>query len=373
MSKYDKEKQIVTEILTKVDIIPNGTRPWDIQVHDDSVYAQALTGNLALGETYMQGLWDCEALDDFFFRIIRGGLDKKVKFTWSLAAHILKNKLLNLQDKRGAAKLAHYETGNELFQKMLDKRMTYTCGYWETAKDLDTAQEAKLDLICRKLGLKPGMKVLDIGCGWGSFMKYAAEKYGVSCVGLTISRAQAELGRQMCQGLPIEFKLQDYRDEKGEYDRIVSVGMFEHVGQKNHRAYMETVHRCLKDNGLFLLHCVGANPFVRNDAPDPWISKYIFGNYLVPSIMNIGDATHDLFIMEDWHNFGAYYDLTLMAWFHNFEKNWPAIKKDYDEVFFRMWKYYLLSLAGAFRTRTLPLWQIVLSKEGVLGGYKSIR
>jgi cyclopropane-fatty-acyl-phospholipid synthase len=251
---------------------------------------------------------------------------------------------------------------------MLDKRMVYTCGYWKDAKTLDEAQEAKLDLTCKKLNLKPGMKVLDIGCGWGSFAKYAAEKYKVKVVGITVSKEQAVLAKALCKGLPIEIRLQDYRDLNEKFDRIVSLGMFEHVGYKNYKTYMKVVHRCLKDDGLFLLHTIGGNKSVKST--DPWIDKYIFPNSMLPSIKQMGDAIEDYFVMEDWHNFSADYDKTLMAWYNNFENSWNKLKDDYDERFHRMWRYYLLACAGTFRARKSQLWQIVLSKDGIKEGYR---
>ena len=265
----------------------------------------------------------------------------------------------------------HYDKGNDLYKAMLDKRLTYTCGYWKKAKTLDQAQEAKLDLVCKKLNLKPGQKILDIGCGWGSFAKYAAEKYKVKVVGITVSKEQIAFAKKLCKGLPIEIRLQDYRDIREKFDHIVSLGMFEHVGVKNYRKYMKVVHRCLKDDGLFLLHTIGRNKSLTTS--DPWAEKYIFPNSMLPSIKQIGESIEELFVMEDWHNFGTDYDKTLMAWFTNFRKNWNKIKKNYDERFYRMWKYYLLASAGLFRARKGQLWQIVLSKKGVPKGYNSIR
>jgi cyclopropane-fatty-acyl-phospholipid synthase len=233
---------------------------------------------------------------------------------------------------------------------------------------LTAAQENKLDLICRKLDLRPGMTVLDIGCGWGSFMRFAAEYYQVSCVGVTISREQAQWARENSAGLPLEYRLQDYRELNQRFDRVVSVGMFEHVGHKNYRTYMEVAHRCLEDDGLFLLHTIGKNE--RASTPDPWIDKYIFPNGALPSIGQIGDAADGLFVAEDLHNFGADYDKTLMAWCRNFESAWPRFSAQLGERFYRMWRYYLLSCAGAFRARDIQLWQWVFSKEGIEGGYR---
>ena len=365
-------ERLMRDLLERADIRVNGDRPWDIQLHNDDVPERALAyGNLGLGEAYMDGDWDVEQLDEFFFRILRARIKDQVQ-PLRLVFHSLRAKLLNLQSMRRAKQVGevHYDLGNDFYEAMLDRRMTYTCGYWKHAETLNEAQEAKLDLICRKLELEPGMRVLDIGCGWGSFMQYAAEHYGVECVGVTISEEQVRLGRERCQGLPVEFRLQDYREVDETFDRVVSVGMFEHVGRKNHRTFMETVNRCLHDEGLCLLHTIGKNR--RNAPPDPWIDKYIFPNGDLPSLGQVADAAEDLAIVEDMHNFGADYDHTLMAWHRNFEAAWPLFRDRYGDRFYRMWRYYLLSCAALFRAREVQLWQFVLSPRGQLGGYQRV-
>lgn len=328
---------------------------------------------MALGESYMDGWWEVDDLAEFFHKIMSVNLDETVKKNKKLLFRLLRSKLFNLQTKNKSRKIAehHYNIGNELYKNMLDKRMTYTCGYWQDTDSLDQAQENKLDLVCRKIGLKAGDKVMDIGSGWGSFAKFATEKYGVSVVGYNVSSEQVKLSREICQGLPIEFRHQDYREADEKFDHIVSLGMIEHVGYKNYKEYMKVAHRCLKDGGLFLLHTIGGNKSVTHT--DPWIGKYIFPDSMLPSIKQLSSAFEGLFVMEDWHSFGAYYDRTLMAWYENFSKNWDKIKDKYDERFFRMWRYYLLACAGSFRCRKNQLWQIVLSKHGVPGGYQSIR
>lgn len=321
----------------------------------------------------MDGWWDCERLDKFIYRILLHKLENSVRQNRRLLLKALHAKVLNRQSKKRAFLIGkrHYDLWNDLFKHMLDRRMTYSCAYWKDAKNLDDAQEAKLDLICRKIGLQPGMSVLDIGCGWGSFISYAMEKYNIKAVGITVSKEQVEFAKELCRGLPVEILIQDYREIKGKFDCIVSIGMFEHVGYKNYRTFMRIVHQYLKDDGLFLLHTIGGNKSVTST--DPWIDKYIFPNGMLPSIMQIGKAIEGLFVMEDWHNFSADYDKTLMAWHENFSKYWGELESSYDERFYRMWKYFLLSCAGAFRSRENQLWQIVLSKPGVPGGYRSIR
>lgn len=361
------------QLLSTAGVEIDGPNDCDIQVHNENFYQMVLgKGSLGLGESYMDAWWDCRKLDKFFFKILRGNLSKKIK-TWNLAFHYIKARLFNYQKKSKAFEIAkkHYDAGNELFVKMLGKTMVYTCGYWKDAKNLEEAQEAKLDLVCRKIGLKPGMKVLDIGCGFGSFMKFAVEKYKVSAVGVSVSKEQIKFGEELCAGLPVEFKFLDYREVEGKFDRIVSLGMLEHVGYKNYKRFFEVTAKSLTNDGLFLLHTIGNDRSVSTG--EPWLDKYIFPNGMLPSIKQLGEAMEGLFILEDLHNFGADYYKTLMAWFANFDKSWSGIKKDYSDRFYRMWKYYLLQCAGIFRARKTQLWQMVLSKEGVLGGYESIR
>ncbi len=370
----DRLKKTADELLSLAGVEINGTNPWDIQVHNGNFYRRILRqGSLGLGESYMDSWWDCAELDQFFCRVLGANLEDKIKGNWRLLLRAIAARVFNLQSRRRAFQVGerHYDLGNDLFKNMLDKRMVYSCAYWKNARSLDEAQENKLDLICRKIGLKPGMRVLDIGCGWGSFARYAAEKYGTEVVGITVSKEQMALGKGVCEGLPVEIRLQDYRDLNESFDHIVSVGMFEHVGYKNYRTFMEFVHKCLKDGGLFLLHTIGFNVSVKT--PEPWTSKYIFPNGLLPSIKQIATSIEGLFVMEDWHNFSADYDRTLMAWYRNFENSWDKIKAKYDERFHRMWRYFLLSSAGGFRARRNQLWQVVLSKRGVPGGYTSIR
>ena len=251
--------------------------------------------NLGIGESYMDGWWDAERVDEFICRVLGAQLDEKVQRNLSIVLRLLTAKLFNLQSKRRAFIIGekHYDLGNELFQNMLDKRMNYSCAYWKDAGSLDEAQENKLDLICRKIYLKPGMRVLDIGCGWSAFGKYAAEKYNAEVVGITVSKEQVELGRKLCQGLPVEIRLMDYRDLNEKFDRIVSVGMFEHVGYKNYRTFFEIVNKCLNDDGLFLLHTIGTNKSEKT--LDPWTEKYIFPNGLLPSIAQIGKSIEKYF------------------------------------------------------------------------------
>ncbi len=358
-------KKNVISLLEKAGITIGGNNPWDIQVYNENIYKRLLTeGNLGAGESYMDKWWDCKALDKCLEKVIRAKIHTYVKENWKIVWHVLKSKIFNMQTINRAFQVGkqHYDIGNDLYSAMLDKRMLYTCGYWKNANNLDDAQEAKLDLVCRKVGLEPGMKVLEFGCGFGAFAKFAAEKYGAQVTGLTVSEEQVKLGKDLCKGLPVEIRLEDYRNISGEYDRVISIGVMEHVGYKNYRTYMKRVHQNLKKDGVAFIHTIGSNySYTTSNA---WSEKYIFPNSMLPSIAQIGKAMEGLFVMEDWHNFGEDYDKTLLAWYDNFEKAWPKLKDTYGDRFYRMWRYYLLSCAAGFRTREMQLWHIVMTKMG---------
>lgn len=363
--KMQNAELVLRDLLSLADIDVNGSDPWDIQVRDQRFFQRVLQdSSLGLGESYMEGWWDCQAIDELINRVLRANLDEKVKNESRFLFQVARAKLFNRQSKGRAYEVGirHYDLGNELYQSMLDKRMTYSCGYWKNAANLDLAQEAKLDLICKKVGLKPGMKVLDIGCGWGSFAKYAAEKFDAKITGVTVSKEQLALGLELCKGLPVELRLQDYREIQGKFDAVISIGSFEHVGTRNYKTYMQVVDRCLKDDGVALIHTIGSNRSLSTG--EPWTDKYIFPNGVLPSISQIGTAMEETFVMEDWHNFGPDYDKTLIAWHSNFESSWPKLAKQYDDRFYRMWRYYLLSSAGGFRSRRQQLWQVVFSRCG---------
>jgi len=364
-------KEVVTKLLEEADIQVGGSRPQDIQIHDERLCSRVLSGgSLALGESYMDGWYDANSLDEFILKILEAKLDVKVKGRKNLIMPYLKAKLLNRQ-KTHAHHIGrwHYDIGNDLYSEMLDKNMQYSCAYWKNAKTLEKAQEDKMNLICRKLQLKEGETLLDIGCGWGGLLKYAAQKYGIKGLGITVSKEQAAYAKKSCEGLPIEIRIEDYRKVSEKFDKIVSVGMIEHVGYKNYKEYMKVVNRCLKDDGIFLLHTIGSNTTSKNPG-DPWTDKYIFPDGKLPSAAQLSSASEIYFVMEDWHNFGAYYDKTLMAWHENFINAWPKLKDKYSERFYRMWNYYLLSCAAGFRSRQIQLWQIVYTKKGIPGGYE---
>lgn len=367
-------KERCQQILNHADIKIGGPRPWDLQIHDDRFYARVLAeGSMGLGESYMDGWWDVEALDEFFFRIFRAKLNEQTR-TWRDGLLAFKARIFNQQKISRAFQIGrhHYDLGNDLYRTMLDKQMIYSCGYWKDASTLDKAQEAKLELICQKLQLQPSMRLIDIGCGWGGFAAYAARNYGVEVVGITVSEEQANYAREHCRDLPVSIELRDYREQSGTFDRVVSIGMFEHVGHKNYRTFMHKQKDLLTRDGLAMLHTIGRNRSAHN--VDKWINRYIFPNSVLPSAKQISGAAEGLFVIEDWHSFGTYYYTTLMHWFKNFDAGFehlPASK--YDHRFYRMWKFYLLSCAGSFKARINQVWQIILSPKGCLEGYHAPR
>ncbi|OAT24007.1 cyclopropane-fatty-acyl-phospholipid synthase [Buttiauxella gaviniae ATCC 51604] len=362
--------RIVNDMLTRAGVEINGPRPFDIQVKHPDFFKRVLQeGTLGLGESYMDGWWDCERLDIFFHNAIRAGLERQLPHHLKDTLRVAAARLVNLQSKKRAWIVGkeHYDLGNDLFSRMLDEHMQYSCGYWKDATTLSDAQNAKLKMICDKLHLEPGMTLLDIGCGWGGLAEFAARNYGVAVHGVTISAEQQKMAQERCSGLNVNIALQDYRELDMQFDRIVSVGMFEHVGPKNYATYFDVADRNLKPDGIFLLHTIGSNKTF--NGVDPWIDKYIFPNGCLPSVRQIADASEGHFVMEDWHNFGADYDKTLMAWHERFNNFWPEIADNYSERFKRMFSYYLNACAGAFRARDIQLWQVVFTR-GVENGLR---
>lgn len=369
----DNWSRIVSELLGRAGITINGSSPSDPQIKHPDFFKRVLQeGSLGLGESYMDGWWECERLDMFFSSVLRAGLEKQLPRHFKDTLRIASARLFNLQSKKRAWIVGkeHYDLGNDLFSRMLDPLMQYSCGYWKKATTLEEAQQDKLQLICDKLQLQPGMRVLDIGCGWGGLAWFMAKNYGVSVVGVTISAEQQKMAQERCLGLDVDIRLQDYRDLNEQFDRIVSVGMFEHVGPKNYKTYFEVADRNLKPDGIFLLHTIGSKRTDNN--VDPWINKYIFPNGCLPSVRQIANASEPHFIVEDWHNFDADYDTTLMAWHERFQAAWPEIADNYSERFKRMFSYYLNACAGAFRARDIQLWQVVFSR-GIEHGLRVAR
>jgi cyclopropane-fatty-acyl-phospholipid synthase len=356
---------VLESLLFQAGVAVGGRKPWDIDVHDERFFARVLgEKNLGLGEAYMDGWWDCPRVDEFVCRLLKAGLDESVPGGIRHLLLLLPAVFFNLQSQARARLIAerHYDLGNDLFLSFLDPYNQYSCAYFKDTDDLDRAQRNKLELICRKTALRAEDRLLDVGCGWGGLARFASERHGCTVTGVNVSEEQIRYAADFCRNLPVTLAACDYRAIRGTFDKIVSVGMFEHVGWKNYRTFMRIIHRCLADNGIFLLHTIGGNESRRSC--DPWITRYIFPNGMLPSVAQISRSIEGLFVVEDWHNLGPHYDRTLMAWNANFQNAWPRLQAKYDARFKRMWEYYLLSCAGAFRARSNQVWQIVLTKYG---------
>ncbi|HEX3477262.1 MAG TPA: cyclopropane fatty acyl phospholipid synthase [Kofleriaceae bacterium] len=360
-----RAQDLFLELLAKADVQVGGSRPWDLQIHDERIWTRLLRdGTLGAGETYVDGWWDTPALDQFMDHILRARFDESLRENWTLVAQAVRARVLNLQSITRSFDNGqhHYDIGNDLYEPMLGGRLLYTCAYWHNATTLDEAQDAKLDLVCRKIGLRAGMRVLDLGCGWGGFAAFAAERYGVTVTGYTVSQEQVRWAKDHYPQLPIDIRLDDYRNATGTFDAVVSIGLMEHVGWKNYRGYMQLVDRLLAPGGVAFIHTIAGN--IPRAHIEPWFDKYIFPNAVLPTLARVTSAMEGILIPEDVHNIGEHYDRTLMAWWHNFDAAWPTLRARYGDTFYRRWKYYLLTCAGAFRARSQQLFQIVMTRPG---------
>ena len=364
----------IRDLLSQAGINVNGDRPWDIQVNNDKWYKRVWSEkSLGFGESYMDGWWDCQRVDKMICRLLKSDLAGQVKGSISYQLKFISGVLFNLQSRMRSRVVArrHYDLGNDLYFSFLDPYLQYSCAYFKDTGDLNEAQHKKLDLIARKLELKSGDKLLDIGSGWGGLARYMAESRGCEVTGVNISKEQLKHSREFCRGLPVIFLDQDYRDIRGRFDKVVSVGMFEHVGQKNYRTFMEVVSSSLKKDGVFVLQTIGSSKSKKSC--DPWVTRYIFPNGMLPSISQISRSCEGLFDIQHLENLGPHYDKTLMAWHSNFKKAWPDLykkNKKYDQRFKRMWEFYLLSCAGSFRAGSNQLWQIIMTRH--LPGSRSV-
>jgi cyclopropane-fatty-acyl-phospholipid synthase len=366
-------KAIVEEILDAAEIEINGSAQDSIQIHNPNFYKRVVQfRELGLGESYMDGWWECQAMDQMLTKLLNSDVHKRLKLSIPILWHFAKSILLNRQTLTKAAANAkfHYNIGNDLYERMLDREMVYSCAYWDGSPDLEAAQIAKMDLICRKLKLEPGMKLLDIGSGWGGFLRYTVKNYGVVGTGISPADQQIILAKEKSRGLNIEFQQLDYRKLTGKFDRIVSIGMMEHVGPKNYKTFFQKCEDLLEPNGMMLHHTITAN--TPTNSTNPFFDKYIFAGGILPSLTGLARSSEGKFIIEDVHNFGPDYDKTLMQWYKNINAKWSEIPQ-YDLRFRKMWNFYLLASAAAFRSRSIQLLQAVFRPPHAAGKYLSVR
>jgi cyclopropane-fatty-acyl-phospholipid synthase len=349
----------VRDLLARAGVAVDGGRPWDIRVANPAFYRRALDGgSLAVGEAYADGWWEAERLDEFFHRVFKAGLHERLAPSpWS-GWRSLAGRLFGRRGRTHAPEAL----GSDVFRAMLGRRMSGACAYWKDARALDDADEAALELACRKLELKAGMSVLDMGSGWGAFARYAAERHGVSVVGVDISQERVQLARELCKGLPVALRVQDYEEVRGRFDRVVSLGLMEHAGAGSCRAVMAAAARCLKADGVALIHTAA-----RNRAAGPrerWPAAGVLLEDGAPALSRLAAAAEGLFVIEDVHNLGTHYAPTLLAWHENLARRWPGLSGRYGDRLYRTLTFGLLSTAGRFRARQGQLYQIVMTRPG---------
>ena len=385
----------IRSILSAADVQIDGERPWDLQVHHPEQLWPAVLrqGSLGFGNAYVAGVWDCPCLDQLFTRLLLARADERLAGGSRRRQLLqgLREQLVNLQSIRRSTRVArqHYDIEPRIYAAMLDPWWQYSCGYWERASSLEEAQQHKLAMIAAKLRLGSGMRVLDIGCGWGGLAAYLARHHGVEVVGITLSAEQLEVARRHWGHLTVRFERCDYRElpalDLAPFDRVVSVGMFEHVGPRNARRFFQMMRGCLRHDGLALLQTIGARRTTATT--DGWIDTHVFPHGRLPSPGELARSLEDHFLIEDWHNFGLDYDRTLMAWHSRCEAGWddltPLLQERWGASgaagFRRFWRYYLLCCAAFFRSRQGQLWQLVLSPGGATSGgsdggiYRSVR
>eukprot|EP00928_Gymnodinium_smaydae_P010979 TRINITY_DN14121_c0_g5_i1.p1 TRINITY_DN14121_c0_g5~~TRINITY_DN14121_c0_g5_i1.p1 ORF type:complete len:417 (-),score=86.53 TRINITY_DN14121_c0_g5_i1:242-1492(-) len=348
-----------------------------IEVVDSSAWYDIITkGNFGIAEGYMHGKLKVDPLP-FFLSVLNGtsvGTRRKEHadvLGWVMGLVALPTDLLGLvtnqqtKDRSRRVTEQHYDAGNDLYERMLGPSMSYTCAYWKGAENLDQAQENKFDLIRRKLELAPGMKVADLGMGWGTAAEHMHKQAGVNVTGVSLSKEQVKWAQQNLAKPGLQFIWSDFRDHcedpkyMGYYDRVYSIGMMEHVGYKNYQTFFKCIKNLLKPDGLAVVHTIGEPDFV--SAGDPFLEKYIFPGVVIPALSKVTPAFENDFILEDFQNFGHDYSRTLAAWSENSKAFFKENPTAYSLEFQRMWDYYLKMCEALFELRINQLWHFVLS------------
>lgn len=365
MKKFD-EHPFLMKFNGKEHMIGEGKPSFTVNFKKEIPLGELLTStSVALGEAYMNGDLEIEgnlyeALDNFLGQMDKFSTDEK----------ILKKIKLNSTSKKNQQKevTSHYDIGNNFYRLWLDETLSYSCGYFKSSDDtLHQAQINKVDYILKKLNLSEGMSLLDIGCGWGFLLIEAAKKYKIKGVGITLSKEQyKEFEKRIKEeGLEdlLEVKLMDYRDlpKSGmEFDRVVSVGMVEHVGRDNYQLFVDCVDKVLKKGGLFLLHFISE---LKEHPGEPWIRKYIFPGGVIPSLREmVSCVAEDDFHVLDIEDLRPHYNRTLLCWEKNFSDHREEVTEMFDEKFVRMWDMYLSACAATFHNGIIDLHQILMSK-----------
>lgn len=366
-------KLTLTTLLREANIEPNGASPWDPQIKDERFYRTVLLrGSVGLGDAYLNGWWECADISGFILRIIKSGIHLRVPRV-DIFLRRLRFGLIDAQNRIRSKRVAelHYDEDPYIFEVMLGSTNSYTCARWKGVITLDAAQQQKMDLLCKKAGLSSGMTVLDIGSGWGGFLAYAAERYQVRGIGLTISKTQLDYARKRYGNLPVEFRLQDYRDFVGGVDAVVSICVIEHVGSDHYREYFQKVRETLtREDGFFAMQCILACD--TQARMDPWTEKHIFPNGILPTLERIENAVEGILHIVDREFFRDDYVRTFSAWYENLVRNKNAIIARCGVRYFRKYEYYLCLYIAGFGSGRIDVGQFVLSPTPHLN-YKPIR
>jgi cyclopropane-fatty-acyl-phospholipid synthase len=356
-------RPLVAAVLRTAGIHLGGDQPWDVQVTDPRFYSSVLLrGSLGFGESYMRGWWHVEDLEEVAYRLSRAGLHWVARALPPHLVALAAASFSNRQTRTDSVNLVdrHYNLGNDLFRGFLGRSMVYSCAYFDDTESLDRAQELKLDLICRRLGLKAGERLLDIGGGWGEFARHAALHYGCHVTSINIADEQIRHARERCAGLPVEIVKCDYRDLRGSFDKVAVIAMLTHVGHSNYRRFMTIVHDCLATGGRVLVETLGSR--ISKVNCEPWTNRYIFPGGVVPSLRQIDRAADGLLARTEVTEFGHHYVPTLRSWNANLHASWPQLAGRYPETTRLMLGYFFLTVAGAFRAGHLKYWHVQLQK-----------
>jgi cyclopropane-fatty-acyl-phospholipid synthase len=358
-------RSVYNLLLERADVRLDGDRPWDPRIHDERVFRRvALDGSVGLGEAYVDGWWSTDDLEELARRLASARLERVTEWLPRGLAQNAAAIVSNQQTRGRARRVArqHYDFGNDLFAAFLGRYQCYSCGYFRDTDDLDVAQLQKLDLVCRKLDLRRGDRLLDVGGGWGELARHAAAEYGARVTSINISDEQMRFARERCRGLDVETVRCDYRDVRGSFDKVAAIAMFTHVGVRNYRTFMEAMRRVVAPEGTFLIEGVWGN--VSTNRIDAWMDKHIFPGAMIPSGAQTFRAFEGIFVAEDVHNFGPDYVKTLRAWNARLRQAWPTLRARYDERVRKTFEYFFLTIAGFFRARALQHWHLVLTPPG---------
>jgi cyclopropane-fatty-acyl-phospholipid synthase len=359
----------------------NGDRSFDPQIPPHLIPQLAvrvlLGGSRAWGEAYMDGWWTADDVTELTARLLEYRVAKRPV---AIPEFVLRMQEL-FRDRQSAARSVeniqnHYDAGEEFFGAVLGKPMVYSCGYaGRGASSLSAMQRDKMDLTIEKTAVRPGDTLLDVGCGYGELLYRAATKYGARAYGVTLSEDQFEHGIRLCEGVdahPLKMNYLDMLKEfgPGYFKRIVSVGMFEHVGPEHYREYFQTIHDLLDDDGVFTHHSIYTSG---GAGRDPWIDAYIFRGGVLPRAAQVDEAIEGLFEIRDVHEFGRDYYTTNLYWLDNLVRHKEAIVEQFGIRFYRMMHYAYSIFAACFKTRRTLLQQRVLVKPGTHLDYKTVR